>query len=269
MATSPRFSPPSTRPVSELVSTHVFETMGTIVSLTLAGGQHRDATDVTAAVERQFASADDRFSLYRPESELSRVARGDLLLTASSDELRSVYVAALRWRELTGGAFTPHRPDGVIDLNGTVKALAMQAAADELLDAGFADWCLNAGGDVLCSGHRSDGSAWRVGVVDPSDRAALLFSLPVEGTRHAVATSGSAERGDHIWMATAIDRSYLQATVVANDIETADVLATAIIAGGPIALEFLVGRWSIDVLTVARDGSLSATPGLTSALGRA
>lgn len=242
--------------------------MGTVVSLTLAGAAEAAATDAVAAVERRFAGFDRRFSLYRPESELSRVARGELALTASSDELRSTYAAALRWRDDTGGAFTPHRPDGVIDLNGTVKALAMQAAADELLDAGLRDWCLNAGGDVLCSGHQSDGSAWRVGVVDPEDRAALLFSIPVDGARHAVATSGSAERGDHIWMATAIDRTYLQATVVADDIETADVLATAIIAGGPATLASVVERWSIDVLTVARDGSLSATPGITAPLAR-
>jgi thiamine biosynthesis lipoprotein len=240
--------------------------MGTMVSLTLLDAPN--TVDAVAAVERRFRSFDARFSLYKPGSELSRVAAGQLALTDSSEELRSTYAAALRWRDDTSGAFTPHRPDGIIDLNGTVKALAMQAAADELLDSGFSDWCLNAGGDVLCAGHQPDSSSWRVGVVDPMDRTALLFSVPVEGTRHAVATSGSAERGDHIWTTTAIDRSYLQATVVADDIETADVLATAIIAGGPSALRSIVERWSVDVITVARDGSLAATPGLSAALAR-
>jgi thiamine biosynthesis lipoprotein len=248
---------------------HIFETMGTVVSLTLAGEPKAHAADAVAAVARRFSDFDGRFSLYRPESELSRIARGELALTASSDGLRSVYAAALRWRDDTGGAFTPHRPDGIVDLNGTVKALAMQAAADELQAAGFSNWCLNVGGDVLCLGHQSDGTDWRVGVVDPADRASLLFTIPVDGTRHAVATSGSAERGDHIWTVTAIDRTYVQVTVVADDIETADVLATAIIAGGPTTLESLVERWSIDVLTVERDGSLAATPGLSAAIGRA
>jgi thiamine biosynthesis lipoprotein len=248
------------------VGSHVFETMGTVVSLAIADAP--GVADALTAVTRHFSAFDQRFSLYAADSELSRVAGGQLALTASSDELRSTYASALRWRDDTGGAFTPHRPDGVIDLNGTVKALAMQAAADELLDRGFSDWCLNAGGDVLCSGNQPDGSPWRVGVVDPADRNALLFSIPVDGSRHAVATSGSAERGDHIWTATAIDRSYLQVTVVADDIETADVLATAIIAGGPDALASFVERWSIDVLTVARDGSLAATPGLSAALER-
>lgn len=245
---------------------HLFETMGTMVSLTVV--EAPGTSEAVEAVKRRFTAFDERFSLYKPDSELSLVASGQVALTASSDELRSTYAAALLWRAATGGAFTPHRPDGVIDLNGTVKALAMQAAADDLLDFGFSDWCLNAGGDVLCAGQQPDGSSWRVGVVDPTDRTALLFTLPVDGTRHAVATSGSAERADHIWTPTAIGRSYLQATVVADDIETADVLATAIIAGGPSALASIVERWSIDVLTVARDGSLSATPGLSAALTR-
>jgi len=246
------------------MSSHAFETMGTVVSLTIADSH--GTSEAIAAVTRQFRGFDERYSLYRPDSELSRVARGELALTASSDELRTTYAAALRWRNDTGGAFTPHRPDGTIDLNGTVKARAMQAAADELLDSGFSDWCLNAGGDVLCAGHQPDESAWRVGVVDPSDRSALLFAISVDGTRHAVATSGSAERGDHIWAATTNDRTFVQATVVADDIETADVLATAIIAGGPSALASIVERWSVDVLTVARDGAMTATPGLTAAL---
>jgi hypothetical protein len=124
------------------------------------------------------------------------------------------------------------------------------------------------GNFIGSSASTQNGSSWRVGVVDPADRTALLCAVEVDGSRHAVATSGSAERGDHILTVMAIDHSYLQATVVADDIETADVLATEIIAGGPTALSSVVERWSVDVLTVARDGSLAATPGFTTALAR-
>ena len=250
------------------MGSHVFETMGTVVCLTIAAleGTREDSADAVAAVIRQFGDFDERYSLYRPDSELSRIARGELALTDSSPELRATYAAALRWRDLTGGAFTPHRPDGTTDLNGTVKALAMQAAAAVLLEAGVTNWCLNAGGDVLCSGRQPDGAAWRVGIVDPADRTALLCSLAVDSTRRAVATSGITERGDHIWSANALDARYQQATVVADDIETADVFATAIVAGGPGTLASLVATWSIDVLAVAADGSMTATPGFRTAL---
>jgi thiamine biosynthesis lipoprotein len=158
--------------------------MGTVVSLTVPEGPGAD--DAVARVMGVFQRFDSRYSLYRPESELSRVARGELPLTDTSEELRRTYAEALHWRDETGGAFTPHRPDDVIDLNGTVKALAMQGAADVLLDAGIDDWCLNAGGDVLCAGVQPDGLAWTIGVVDPGDRAALLFAITLVGTRLAV-----------------------------------------------------------------------------------
>jgi thiamine biosynthesis lipoprotein ApbE len=49
-------------------------------------------------------------------------------------------------------------------------------------------------------------------------------------------------------------------SVAAPDIVTADVLATAIVAGGDAALDELTSREPIDVLAVRRDGTLTATP---------
>jgi len=54
-------------------------------------------------------------------------------------------------------------------------------------------------------------------------------------------------------------------TVVANDIVTADVLATAIVAGGRATLDLATDSWPIDVLATAR-GELVATPGIRAIL---
>jgi FAD:protein FMN transferase len=121
------------------------------------------------------------------------------------------------------------------------------------------------GGDLLASGRGPDGGPWTTGIVDPGDRSALVCAIELQQPRRAIATSGSAERGDHIW--TAAGRSpFVQATVVADDIVTADVLATAIIAGGERMLRTACDRWPIDVLVVDRAGGLSATPGFRAAL---
>jgi thiamine biosynthesis lipoprotein len=45
------------------------------------------------------------------------------------------------------------------------------------------------------------------------------------------------------------------------DIVTADVLATAIIAGGHVSLADATARWPIDVLAVTPDGQIFGTPG--------
>jgi thiamine biosynthesis lipoprotein len=241
---------------------HVFDTMGTVVSLI---GTADRAT--LASVEGVFRATDERYSLYRQDSELSRIATGDLTLMDSSAELRATYAAALDWRHKTDGAFTPNRPDGVVDLNGIVKAQAIHDAGSVLELAGCRDFCLNVGGDILVAGVQPDGAPWTVGLVDPRNPAALVCSIVIDGSRRAVATSGSAERGDHIWLGgSAGPAEFLQASVVADDIITADVLATAIIAGGRATLDDITARWDVDVLTVDRAGDLLATPGLRQAL---
>ncbi len=175
-----------------------------------------------------FAGYDHRYSLYDPSSVLSRIARGDLRLTDAPQDVRDVYALALEWRDRTGGAFTPHRPDGVVDLSGVVKALAIRDAG-ALLDDGSQDWLLNAGGDVLARGRHRGVAPWSVGVVDPARREVVRRRRGLKEPRRAVATSGTAERGEHVWRRAGL--TFVQATVVADDIVTADVLATAIVAG--------------------------------------
>lgn len=249
---------------------HVFTTMGTTVSLRTAGPTPGPA--LLRAVEAGFDDADRRFSLYRPDSELSRVARGDLPLRRASTALRDAYADALEWRSRTTGAFTPHRPDGVIDLNGIVKASTMATAAGILDAAGETDWLLNVGGDILGRGNLA-GSPWSVGITDPADRAGLLCAVTLGAGRCALATSGTAERGEHVWRQgpDPVDPSvrYRQVSVLAADIVSADVLATAVLAGGPAERDDAIGRFPIEVLTVAMDGGLTATLGFQQARGLA
>ena len=228
-----------------------FETMGTVVSLRADAG-----ADVLQVVRRVFDDADHRFSLYRADSELSGIRDGTMRLADAGEELRKMYALAIDWRIATDGAFTPHRPDGVIDLDGIVKAWAMDRAVREL----SGDWCLNVGGDVLVAGEQPDGTPWTVGIVDPFDRNALVASFVLDASRRAAATSGTSERGEHIWMSSVPE--FVQVTVLAGDILTADVLATAIMSGGSAALDAMTDRFGVEVLAVTRAGELLATPSL-------
>ncbi|ROQ06144.1 MULTISPECIES: FAD:protein FMN transferase [unclassified Curtobacterium] len=234
------------------MSVQTLETMGTVVSL-------RGATPEAAAeVRAVFASYDHRYSLYDPASVLSRVADGSLRLSDTPASVRDVYALALDWRERTGGAFTPHRPDGVVDLSGVVKALAIRDAG-AVLDGIADDWMISAGGDVLVRGHYRDDESWSVGVVEPARRDTVVGVVHLDAPRRAVATSGTAERGEHIWRRAT--PTFVQATVIADDIVTADVLATAVVAGDADDLRGLTGNGSVDVLAFDTDGIAWATPG--------
>lgn len=238
---------------------HVFDTMGTTVSLTC------EASAPLRAVERVFEVADRRFSLYRSDSEITRIARGDLRLEGAGPEFIATYVEAIEWRSRTDGAFSPHRPDGVLDLNGIVKATAMREAGQLLDRADGGVWTLVVGGDILTSAITQPGEA--IGITDPADRSSLLCSFVMPGDRRAAATSGSAERGDHIWLGGELGPAdFVQVSVLAGDIVTADVLATAIVAAGRDGLDDICDRWPIDVLTVDRAGLMRATPGFSDAI---
>lgn len=233
------------------MSVATFETMGTVVSVRGA------SPHAVSAVRAVFADYDRRYSLYNPLSELSRVADGSLRLADMTPELREVYALALEWRDRTGGAFTPHRPDGVIDLSGVVKALAIRDAG-AVLDQGTEDWMINAGGDILVRGRFRPDAPWSVGVVNPAQRDTVIGVVRLQPPRRAVATSGTAERGEHIWRRAA--PTFVQATVIADDIVTADVLATAVIAGDEGDLRRLTSEGTADVLAFAADGTVWATP---------
>lgn len=241
-----------------------FRSMGTVVSVRLDGDADESMRRTAGgAAEEVFRRWDEGFSLYRADSELSRIARGDTRLTRAGATLLDCYALALDWRDRTDGVFTPHQADGVLDLSGIVKGLAIAETGERLAGLGLGGWSVNAGGDILVAGRPSPGTEWVSGIIDPMDRGELLARVPLPGPVRAVATSGSAERGEHIWTTPPGNASHFrQVSVFAGDIVTADVLATAIIAGGEKTLNDSTDRWPIEVLAVLQDGRLLATPGL-------
>lgn len=243
------------------MAVHSFETMGTMVSIRLPDADLTELTAQTALgdIESECNRLNERFSLYLPESEISRIANGELALPDSSDEMRQEYARSLEWRNRTSGVFTPHRPDRVMDLSGTIKAVAIENAATILENMGFTDFSVNIGGDIRVSGCQSSQEpGWVTGVVDPENSSQLLSALVLTDAYPAMATSGTAERGEHIWSKPDSARDFIQATVIASDIITADVLATTIISGGQQALEQVTTDFSVAVMTVGLDGTLQA-----------
>ncbi|WP_241705553.1 FAD:protein FMN transferase [Leifsonia shinshuensis] len=219
----------------------------------------RDPRDSTEAAERAFAvlrAADARFSAYRPDSELSRVnARGGDL-AGVSDEFREVVALGSAMAGASSGAFRIHRPEGGWDLDGVVKGWAADRAARVLAEEGLRDYCLNAGGDVAVAGSPGDGRPWHVAVRSPDSATDMLAVLEVRDG--GVATSGAYERGAHIVDGrTGAPATLLRsATVVADDLTTADLLATAVFAIGPHGVRWALGHGARAVLAVAADGTL-------------
>ena len=196
------------------------------------------------------------FSLFRPESELSRVNASLSRVLRVSRLFASTLEVALdvaaetdglvdptlcgRWSEVVvSGRLLSRPPSLALDLNGVVKAMAVDEAATALEGSGF----VSVGGDLAVRG--------------PVDVA-----LPAGGAIRVVAgglaTSGTASRGDHLVNTeTGLpgESPWTQVTASGATCLSADVAAKVgflLGYGGPewLAVRGIPGRF------VARDGEI-------------
>jgi FAD:protein FMN transferase len=214
------------------------------------------------AVFEWLRCVDGRFSPYREDSEVARIARGELAARDAHRDVRRVLASCERLRAATGGCFDAWA-GGRLDPSGLVKGWAVDRAAARLAAAGVRRYLINAGGDV-----RAGGGPWRVGIRHPRrpDRIAAV----VEVTDGAIATSGAYERGDHI-----LDprigrpaRGALSVTVAGPDLATADAYATAVFVMGEGGPRWLAAQRGYAGLAILPGGRVLATPGFGRYVGR-
>jgi hypothetical protein len=106
------------------------------------------------AVFAWLREVDERFSPFKPGSEVSRYGRGELAADQLSADLVEVLDLCERYRVATGGAFDARLPGRGLDPCAIVKGWSVQRAAELLRDAGARRFCLNAGGDVAAGPSR-------------------------------------------------------------------------------------------------------------------
>ena len=78
-----------------------------------------------------------------------------------------------------------------LTLDGIAKGHIVDAMSAVLLRAGCENHLINAGGDILARGHKSQGVSWRVAVEDPEKRG--HYPQVLELYNQAIATSGGYE----------------------------------------------------------------------------
>ncbi|NYJ07316.1 FAD:protein FMN transferase [Petropleomorpha daqingensis] len=240
---------------------YVEHVMGMPISLALRGRHTDDAAARAAWAEVMISlrEVDRVFSTYRADSYVSLLNAGELELEDCPVEVAEVLALGDLARIGSGGAFDIRRPgpDGerVLDPSGVVKGWAVERAARVLADLADTDHCLSAGGDLTCLTVDPDGRPWRVGVEDPADPRRILAVVPVFSG--AVATSGTAHRGQHLVDArTGLPPvGVASVTVIAGSLTWADIDATAAYAQGRDAARWLETRPGRSGLVVWDDGT--------------
>ena len=234
--------------------------MGTVASVHVH--DKAEPALIAAAVEALWLELDrleGLFSTFRESSAISRINRGGLHLLDAGAEVIEV-VDACTWLEhISHGAFRARRPgDTLLDPAGFVKGWAAELAAQCLDRAGLSQWYLSVGGDIQTRGTSGDGRSWRVAIADPNSDDAHAIRAIVEVSSEAVATSGTAARGRHLWDGrTGRPSDALGSmTVVGPHVTWADAFATAAFVMGPEGVDWVANFDGYRALAITSAGEL-------------
>ncbi len=171
--------------------------------------------------------------------------------------------------DASAGTASKHQGGLAVDLSGIAKGYGVDVAAMALEQLGFADYMVEAGGEVRTRGRNAAGRPWQIAIERPDavpQRA--HFVVPLSG--QAMATSGDyriyfeqdGRRYAHeIDPATGgpTDHRLASVSVVAPDCAYADAMATALFVLGPERGPALAARRGVAAFFIvrARDGSFS------------
>jgi FAD:protein FMN transferase len=240
--------------------------MGTAISIATWSqeGPEQPARSARGLVDAfaELRRADELFSPFKPSSQISLLRQGATSLERCDPDVREVLALCEQLRHVTGGYFDAYAagPDQ-LDPCGLVKGWAAQRASDVLVEAGVPTHYVSAGGDVCLRGQPHGDRLWRVGIADPHRPGELLATI--HSSNLAVATSGVAERGAHVLdpHRGAPATELASVTVIGPSLTLADAYATAAVAMGAAARDWLDDLDGYEALLVDAGGEVRWTRG--------
>ena len=244
---------------------HAEPVMGTVVSFDIrdagSGGRRAEVAAGLARAVDWLHRVDRVFSTYRPDSQVSRLGRGELGPADCDPEVAEV-LALGEAAERAGEGLFSIRAGGVLDPSGVVKGWAVERASVLLREAGSLRHCVNGGGDVQTAGEPEPGRPWGLGVAHPLHPGA--FATVVRGRDIALATSGTAERGEHILdprTGRPVRGAAASVSVVGRSLTAVDIAATTAFALGPGGRAWLERQPGLEGFAVLADGRAWWTSG--------
>lgn len=176
-----------------------------------------------------FKYVDEKFSTYKQDSEISAINNGKIKKRDYSADMKTVLTLCEKTKTETNGYFDIKR-SGKLDPSGLVKGWSIYNAAEILKKDGFKNFFVEIGGDIQVSGKNSSGKSWAVGIRNPFNLKEII--KVVEVSSEGVATSGTYERGQHVYNPKSKSEitKIVSLTVIGPNIYEADRFATAAFA---------------------------------------
>lgn len=209
-----------------------------------------------------FIYVEGKFSTYKTTSETSAINQGLIKESEYSQEMKEVISLCNETARLTNGYFTTVAVDMSFDPLGLVKGWAINKASKILLDIGFKNFYIEAGGDIQTYGFNSENKLWQVGIRNPFNREEIIKILELSG--QGIATSGTYARGQHIINPLDPKKAITEIvalTVVGPNIYEADRFATAAFAMGKSGINFIENLVGFEGYMIDEKGIATYTSG--------
>ena len=208
-----------------------------------------------------FRHIDEKFSVYKETSEITRINHGIVKEKDYSDEMREVLVLCEETKHLTNGYFNIDAPGGFRDTSGLVKGWAIWNAGKILEGLGFNNFFVDVGNDIEVRGLNEEGKPWRVGIRNPLVPEKTIVKV-VNLSDRGIATSGTNVRGLHIYDPhhgnTSAD-DIASITVIGTNVYEADRFATAAFAMGKQGIQFIESLGGFEGYQIDKNGIATMT----------
>jgi thiamine biosynthesis lipoprotein len=218
-----------------------------------------EGDEIKEAIEKVFdffKQIDKRFSTYKKNSEVCKFNRGEIEKKDLSQDLKKIIKLCDETKKETDGFFNPVNQEKQFDPSGVVKGWAINEAGEILRDKNIEQFYIEAGGDVQVHGKK-----WTVGIRNPFKNNEIV--KVVEVTSEGVATSGSYERGKHIYnpkTGQAVE-DIVSLTIIGPNIYEADRFATSAFAMGKQGIYFVEQIKDLEGYMIDNKGIATMTSG--------
>ena len=209
-----------------------------------------------------FDSIDQRFSTYKPQSEISKINRNEIPASSYSEDMKTVFALCEDTLRATHGYFDIRTSRGTYDPSGLVKGWSIYHAAQMLAGFGYQNFYVDAGGDIQVSGVNEKGGSWSIGIKNPFQEKEIVAVVYLEN--QGIATSGTYIRGQHVYNPKnkhAPITDVVSLTVIGPNVYEADRFATAAFAMGKDGIAFIEGLDGFEGFSIDAQGMGIATSG--------
>lgn len=203
---------------------------------------------------------DQKFSPYKPNSEVSMINRGDIKEDDYSNDMKTILMLSGETKKATNGYFDVYQ-NGIFDPSGIVKGYAIYESSKILKNKGFRNFYIEVAGDIQISGKNEKKQSWRVGIRNPFNVKEVIKIIGLSDK--GIATSGNYVRGKHIYNPRAQKAAddIASITVIGPNVYDADRFATASFAMGEKGIEFIEKLKGFEGYMIKKDKTAVYTNG--------